>query len=217
MMKIKKLILGSMLMGLVAGLQSCGGHHEEEVHHLSLADVVKIVKEEPAHQLSSDKHVEDLKKMLADVPGRDTFYIAERAHLITSFPCSSCHTESLSELQKGAAAGEKKAHWNVELKHAGIEAMDCATCHNTNGDMDKLVTLTGKSIHINESYKQCAQCHSTQYKDWVGGSHGKRLGSWAQPRVINNCTSCHNPHSLAFEPRWPARLNSAKVYPETKD
>lgn len=130
MNRVKKQALAWMLMSLVAAFQSCSGHHEEEVHHLSLADVVKADKGEPAHQVSSDKHVEDIKKMLADVPNADTFYIAERAHLITSFPCSSCHTESLPELQAGTVAGEKKAHWNIELKHASIEAMDCATCHH---------------------------------------------------------------------------------------
>lgn len=219
MSKIQTLILGISLLSLLLGTQSCSSHSEEghQGHHQSLADVVKEYTEEPAHPITSEKHLADLKKMLADVPGPDSFYVAQRAVHMTSFPCSSCHTAGLPELKAGAKAGEKKAHWNIDLKHAKMETMDCATCHNTEGDMDKLVSLTGKTIHIDESFKQCAQCHSTQYKDWQGGSHGKRLGSWAQPRVINNCTSCHNPHSPAFESRWPARLNTARAYPETKE
>lgn len=217
MSKIKNLILSITLISLVPGMQSCSGHAEEEVHYHSLADKVKQYNEEPAHAISSDKHLEDLKKLLAQVDGVDSFYLPQRAVHMASFPCSNCHTAPLNELKAGAKEGEKKAHWNIELKHANMESMDCATCHNTEGDMDKLVSLTGKHINIDESYKQCAQCHSTQYKDWLGGSHGKRLGSWAEPRVINNCTSCHNPHSPAFEPRWPARHNTARAYPESKD
>lgn len=216
MSKITNLMLSAMLAGLLLGTQACSSHSEDGHHH-TLADVVKEYTEEPAHGVTSEKHVESLKKMLADVQGADTFYVAERAVHMASFPCSNCHTAPLNELKAGAAAGEKKAHWNIDLKHAHMETMDCATCHNTEGDMDKLVSLTDRPISVDQSYKQCAQCHSSQYKDWVGGSHGKRLKSWAQPRVINNCTSCHNPHSPAFDKRWPARLNTAKAYPETTD
>ena len=209
------MVLVICLPALIMGMQSCSGHAEEG-HHKSLTDLVKEHTEEPAHSISSEKHLDGIKKILADVQEADSFYLPERAVHLTSFPCSNCHTAGLPELKAGAKTGEKKAHWNIELKHAPMEAMNCATCHNTNGDMDKLVSLTGKQIHIDEAFKQCAQCHSTQFKDWKGGSHGKRLGSWAQPRVINNCTSCHNPHSPAFESRWPARLNTARAYPEAK-
>ena len=32
---------------------------------------------------------------------------------------------------------------------------------------------------------------------------GKRVGYWAGKRVVENCTSCHNPHSPRFKSRWP--------------
>ena len=214
MSKIQKLIQGICLLILTQSWLACS-HHEGP--HQSLADIVKEHKVEPAHSVTSEKHLEELMKMLADVPDADSFYLPRRSVHMTSFPCSNCHTAGIPELKAGVPAGEKKAHWNIDLKHAKTEAMDCATCHNTKGDMDQLVSLTGKTIHIDESFKQCAQCHSTQYKDWVGGAHGKRLGSWAKPRVINNCTNCHNPHSPAFESRWPARLNTARAYPESKE
>jgi formate-dependent nitrite reductase cytochrome c552 subunit len=105
--------------------------------------------------------------------------------------------------------GVKKAHWNIKLNHADATTMNCRTCHSA-PETDKLTSLTGKAIDFEHSYQLCAQCHQEQKKDWSGGAHGKRLRSWAPPRVSMTCVSCHNPHSPAFEPRWPATFNTQK-------
>ncbi len=54
----------------------------------------------------------------------------------------------------------------------------------------------GQKIDFDHSYQLCGQCHFRQKRDWLGGAHGKRETYWAGERVVRNCTSCHNPHSL---------------------
>ena len=57
------------------------------------------------------------------------------------------------------------------------------------------LTLAGLDpVPLNESYRLCAQCHFIQVEAWSGGAHGKRLDTWRGPRVVMNCTDCHNPH-----------------------
>ncbi|MGB0431757.1 MAG: cytochrome C, partial [Bacteroidia bacterium] len=140
--------------------------------------------------------------------GHPKFYIDERTQNLIQFKCSKCHTEPLNKLKSTDSLGGKKSHWNLELNHADAHIMECNTCHNMNEHPDKLRSIQGKSIDYNHSYKQCSQCHSTQYKDWLGGAHGKNLSGWTQPRVSKTCVSCHNPHKPSFEKRWPARLNT---------
>jgi hypothetical protein len=207
---------------LVVGLSLLSCSHHPGEHHNLVAEV-KSHQTEVTYTVSSEDHLNELKKVLADVQGVDSFYVPQRAVHLQSFPCSNCHTAPVAQLHEEAQLREgildqdsKKAHWNIKLFHAGSESMDCATCHNTTGNMDELITLTDKVLSIDQSFKQCAQCHSSQYKDWLGGSHGKRRGGFTKPRVINNCVDCHNPHKPGFETRWPARFNAAHLYPKEK-
>ena len=101
----------------------------------------------------------------------------------------------------------QKAHWDIKLNHANSEVMNCATCHNGN-DMNNLNALTGQNIDFNLSYKLCAQCHFSQFEDWKGGAHGKKVAGWAPPRASMTCVNCHNPHSPGFEKRWPVQFNT---------
>ena len=135
--------------------------------------------------------------------------IPERKSQITSYNCTECHTQSIEKLKQDQV-GEKAAHWNIKLAHAGAEIMNCATCHTSN-NMDNLHSLTNSEIDFNYSYKLCSQCHQQEFKDWKGGAHGKQLGGWAPPRLSNTCVNCHNPHKPAFEKRWPVRFNTQKV------
>lgn len=163
------------------------------------------------YKVSTTEALRDLQKIMVNLPEQELkFHIPKRSSEINSFPCSNCHTQSLSELQKNTSSESQKAHWDIKLKHAGQDVMDCNTCHNTN-NLDQLVTLTGQALDIDHSYQQCGQCHSQQKKDWIGGAHGKRIGGWAPPRVVNTCVNCHNPHDPAFKTRWPARLNTVKL------
>lgn len=128
------------------------------------------------------------------------FGVAARTDHIERYPCSRCHDRPAAQLKRGP----KSAHWEVKLKHAPEGVMSCDSCHSLNKETDSLHSLRGVPIGFNESYRLCSQCHSRQATDWAGGAHGKRLGGWAPPRVIQACTGCHNPHQPGFSPRWPA-------------
>jgi hypothetical protein len=184
-------------------LLSCG-HQEEEYH--SILDKIE----------AKSKHYKEIsissKRFLAEyhtieiTEGEHTFLIPERKSQIQSFECSECHSKPLKKL-KGKEF--KKAHWDIRLKHANAEAMNCTICHDAK-DMNHLKSLTGSKIDFNQSYNVCKQCHTKQFEDWKGGAHGKRIESWALPRASMTCVNCHNPHSPSFESRWPAQFNTQK-------
>ena len=131
------------------------------------------------------------------------FETATRTSQIERFPCSRCHDRPVAHL-KVAAKGKKAAHWEIELHHASPAVMSCDSCHVLSGGTDSLRSLRGEAISFDHSYQLCAQCHSKQFADWKGGAHGKRLGGWAPPRVVQNCTGCHDPHAPRFHTRWPS-------------
>lgn len=156
--------------------------------------------------ISSEKYMEGLEVL--EVTEREiTFLIPSRKNKIKSYKCTACHTIPLVEMQ---VEGIKKAHWNIKFSHANEDTMNCTTCHDGN-NMDHLKSLAAHTIDIDKSFKLCSQCHQEVYKDWVGGAHGKRIKSWASPRISMTCVNCHNPHFPRFDSRWPARFNTEKI------
>ncbi|MFC2109041.1 cytochrome C [Bacteroidota bacterium] len=218
MMKVRKALhkqyrnsrLSLICLLLMATFAVSCKHHEEEYH--SISDKIEAKsKEYKEIATSSELFIQDLNTIKI-AEGGHTFLIPERKGQIKSYACSECHTKPLAQL-KGISTGSahiKKAHWNLTLKHADEHTMNCATCHNGN-DMNNLKSLTGAKIDFNNSYNLCKQCHTKQFEDWKGGAHGKRLESWANPRVSMTCVNCHNPHKPSFEKRWPAKFNTQKV------
>jgi len=134
------------------------------------------------------------------------FRTQSRTGKIVQYPCSSCHIEALADLQAKMGASAPAAHWDIAIAHADESVMSCTTCHNPE-NMNELHTITEQAVEFDHSYQVCAQCHSGVAEDWAGGSHGKRIGGWAPPRMVNNCTDCHNPHQPAWDIRWPAVTN----------
>lgn len=190
---------------LIVCLFAVSCKHSDEHKYHTVIDKIEANTIEYTGEISSDVYNETLKKVEV-IDGEFKFLIPERKSQIISFNCTECHSQPLDKL-KEHKVGEKAAHWNIKLNHAGPETMNCTTCHNQN-DFDNLKSLTNSSIDFNYSYKLCSQCHQEQYKDWKGGAHGKQLGGWAPPRVSNTCVNCHNPHSPKFEKRWPVRFNT---------
>lgn len=178
-------------------------HTDEHKYH-TVTDKIEAKSIEYKGETSSDIYNETIKKVEVK-EGEFDFLIPERKSQIASYNCTECHSQPLEKL-KEHKVGEKAAHWNIKLNHAGPETMNCTTCHNKN-DFDNLQSLTNSAIDFNYSYKLCSQCHQAQFKDWKGGAHGKQLGGWAPPRVSNTCVNCHNPHRPQFEKRWPVRYN----------
>jgi len=173
-------------------------HHgiEDMFHHSAGDSIVATANIDTTHFVLVHASLKDV----------DPFFTSKRITELVSFPCQKCHNESLENLQMLQAHNAKKAHWDVEIIHAGSEVMTCSTCHNRN-NLTTLQSLSGESIHIDESFKLCGQCHSSQYKDWQGGAHGKDIGGWRKPRISETCVNCHNPHNPSIEHRWPSRLN----------
>lgn len=181
-------------------------HKEDEYHNIT-DKIEGLSKDYKGISISSDKYTETLKKVEV-IENWQRFYIPERKSQIRSFECSECHSKPLIEIQ--GKENIEKSHWDISLKHANLETMNCATCHSEN-NMDELHSITDKSIDFNLSHKLCAQCHQNQFKDWVGGAHSKQIGGWTQPRVSQTCVGCHDPHQPAIEKRWPARYNAHMV------
>lgn len=166
----------------------------------SLIDKIKKESKVISNEtLSSERFLKGVKRTPVQNVEGDLFFVVTRKDKIEKFSCAQCHDQNkpLSPLTiKGMAA----AHWGNKMNHA--REMSCKTCHIID-DMDKLLKLDDEKLDFNHSYDLCAQCHFQQHRDWVGGAHGKRVGGWAPPRVVLNCTSCHNPHSPAILKRWP--------------
>jgi hypothetical protein len=141
-----------------------------------------------------------------DVP---PFDVLARESELARAPCANCHTVPIATLQARRPASEPRAHWTVSLVHAADTVMTCATCH-ASSDPGALRLLEGEPVGFDHAYAVCAQCHSPQRRDWEGGAHGKRVGGWTSPRVVYNCTECHDPHQPAFGTRWPARSGRAR-------
>lgn len=194
------------LVVLSVSLMNCSGSHKE-----SNLDLIARHTDTVTYDFDSFERLEDLEfiPVLTEIQEMDSqFFIPSRTQQMTKYPCSNCHTkpiEELKKLNKGVSA-----HLDVQLSHAHPVSMNCMTCHNME-QPDKLTSLTKTSIGFDHSYQQCAQCHSSQYKDWKGGAHGKRLKGWLPPRISQTCVGCHNPHKPSFEKRWPSRLNTEKI------
>jgi hypothetical protein len=128
------------------------------------------------------------------------FYTETRKDKIKRFKCSACHNNKTVNIKNAAAI----SHADIKINHGEKNsALACNTCHSEK-DRDYLTTSKGENIDIDHVYDMCGQCHFRQKKDWIGGAHGKRVAYWAGERVVENCTSCHNPHSPRFEKRWPS-------------
>ena len=187
---------------LLVILSSC----KEKGEYHSVTEKIKA-EQKPYHgTLTSDELLADTE-LIKITEGEHTFLIPERKSQIKSFACIECHSKPLLEMDN---LKEQQAHWNIKLNHASSEIMNCATCHNGN-DMNNLNSLTGNKIDFNSSYKVCTQCHSSQFEDWKGGAHGKKVAGWAPPRASLTCVNCHNPHNPSFETRWPVQYNTQKA------
>ncbi len=189
-------------------LFSCSeGHHESNIH--------KVQKHNTPinYKMSSENFIieDSLSLVKAKISNHDVL-IRNRKSKITSFECSKCHSEPLENIAS-KQIGKKNSHWNIELNHTDI--MTCSSCHDTKDNLDNLKDINGAKIDFNHSYKLCSQCHSSQFEDWKGGAHGKRLSAWVPPRVSYTCVECHNPHDPKFKERLPSRHLNVSIEDQT--
>jgi hypothetical protein len=211
---MKKLIILIVIITVVGGLGYMGTqrqgrfeHHGfmEEIHHNENNFHHNINKENREHSLELNEFdTTEFLKVHSQNLDIKPFFTQFRTEDIVSFPCQNCHTAPLSQLANSNKEN-KKAHWDIEVNHASKSVMNCTTCHNSK-NTNYLNSLSGELISFDKSFELCGQCHSTQYKDWQGGAHGKSISGWKPPRVVKTCVNCHNPHNPAIQSRWPSRL-----------
>lgn len=209
-MKFSILIPAALL-----GLVSCANPHRPASQGQPVLDLARHANQpNPNGGLTSEGNLTGLTRTRA---ADADFDVAARTGRIARFPCSRCHDRPVEQIRIAAQSqGKKAAHWEIALKHAPPGVMSCESCHQLSGATDELHTLQGQPVGFDHSYQLCGQCHSKQVSDWRGGAHGKRLGGWAPPRVIENCTGCHNPHSPRFQPRWPSVASPLSNVPLSK-
>lgn len=131
--------------------------------------------------------------------GREGFFpVASPPFSDGIFPCSECHGEMDTNLERRELEDE---HEGFTLNHGDRERW-CFDCHDAE-DRDMLHLASGKKIPFTESYKLCGQCHGDKYRDWRRGAHGKRTGSWSGTKEYLLCAHCHNPHAPHFGPIKP--------------
>jgi hypothetical protein len=203
---IKSFKIKQFALCLLVLLVSFSCKHKEDEYH-SITDKIEA-KSKDYHgvSVSSEPYFGDIDLIKISEDGQ-SFLIPDRKGKIKSYACIECHTKPLKQMQ---SKDLKKAHWNIRVKHADSNTMNCATCHSST-NMNDLHSLTGAKIDFNKSYKLCSQCHTKEFKDWKGGAHGKKIGGWAPPRASLTCVNCHNPHNPAFSSKWPAKFNTQKI------
>lgn len=128
-----------------------------------------------------------------------SFRVLTRKDKIERYKCSTCHNDKPVVVRQGGVLTH-----NITINHGSLgNELTCIDCHRE-AERDYLEDKKGRKIDFDHSYQLCGQCHFRQKRDWIGGAHGKRVTYWAGPRVVNNCATCHNPHSPRFEKRFPA-------------
>ena len=85
---------------------------------------------------------------------RGAFKIPQRTSGMVKYPCSTCHNVSLQRLKALTPAAERDAHWDIELRHASEQVMQCITCH-AEKNMDELRSLTGQPVSFDQSFQVC--------------------------------------------------------------
>lgn len=166
------------------------------------------------------------------------FTVVSRLDRIRNYPCTKCHDNKFVDRRVRELQDE---HTKLVFEHGGGRFWCYDACHKGT-DMDNLVSLRGRTVSYDESYKVCGQCHF-QRLDWYFGGHGKRQGAWEDQReipkvadelkiedrsligrwrgerAILNCTECHDAHSPAikpFEPSPPPKIRSGLRQPSMK-
>lgn len=115
----------------------------------------------------------------------------------TFYPCDRCHPVTVNEAGQPShplPIGLEKHEITLEVHDVlGTDDEACLACHDDptrNPGMLKLPD--GELVEITgQVSKVCQTCHSTKYRDWEQGIHGK-----GAPK----CTAagCHDPHT----PSW---------------
>jgi len=114
------------------------------------------------------------------------------------FPCSECHDPDFMDTDPERRELEDPHDLLAPLAH-GNDRLWCLDCHDAD-NRDLLHLASGETLPFAEAPRLCGQCHGEKYRDWIGGAHGKRTGSWddSAPKEVWVCANCHNAHTPQF-------------------
>jgi nitrate/TMAO reductase-like tetraheme cytochrome c subunit len=138
-----------------------------------------------------------------DMPGIRTIEIDPQATVLPPPPfetediwmCSDCHDPEL--MDSDPEERELADPHDVLTFNHGAGKLWCMDCHDGE-DRDMLHLSSGKLLEFEQAPQLCGQCHSTNYKDWRAGAHGKRTGQWNGAKEVRPCSHCHNAHTPNF-------------------
>lgn len=188
-----------VLSGMILTLSGCEGVSS----HQGVMDIVSVA-DKPVEKGQVSTVIPPQPLVLVKAMHRgNTFFTQTRKDKMERFQCSSCHIGMENPINEA----REVVHGNIILNHGAVKNQNaCDTCHSL-AERDFLAKDSTVKIDFNHSYELCGSCHFRQKKDWIGGAHGKRVQNWAGKRVVQNCVSCHNPHSPRFEKRWPTTFS----------
>lgn len=149
----------------------------------------------------------------------------ERGGDTSMIECYSCHEQGSSPVLEFNEYGEliwEEHTIDFELEHGSSHLNEyCYNCHNQE-NLEQLKNAEGMVLDITQSNVLCGGCHGTTYRDWTVGIHGRQSGFWNSElgdHKHEDCVSCHNPHSPAFQPLppWPGPQSLRPVHPSSLD
>jgi hypothetical protein len=122
------------------------------------------------------------------------------------YPCTSCHPVHLipgTKTPTRRLPNGFTGHGIVLEGHdkLGAGGAACLACHDDpTRNPGKLKTAEGTLIDITgDTALVCYRCHSTKYKEWKAGTHGKHKPSC----VAAGCHDPHTPRSIYAAPLMP--------------
>jgi hypothetical protein len=112
------------------------------------------------------------------------------------YPCTTCHPVFLipgTETPTKQLPNGFKGHEIVLENHDKLGAEACVVCHDDpTRNPGKLKLVDGTLIDIKGDVSLvCYRCHSTKYKEFKAGTHGKHQASCV-------AAGCHDPHTPGF-------------------
>lgn len=121
--------------------------------------------------------------------GELLFYPCTTCHPVTMVPGPTPGSEKPSKPLPNGFTGHK-----IELAgHDKLGAEACLSCHDDPAkNPGKLKLADGTLIDIKgDTALVCYRCHSTKYKEWKAGTHGKH-----KPSCV--AAGCHDPHTPGY-------------------
>ena len=141
------------------------------------------------------------------------FTVQERIPVLEDeglYPCTECHDgDYVVTNPEVRELVDMHDETEIDLVHGGGRFW-CLTCHHAE-DRDQLTTLEGEAVSFDESHLVCGQCHFERQRDFLFGTHGKRVGGWRGERLLTACTECHDSHRPQIDPRQPYRAPGVRT------